>query len=55
MKKCFKYLFILVLFLCVQSCMNTKVVDVKSPCVSGKDGPCGHRVPVNTWLEQYRS
>ena len=55
MKKYFKYLFILILFLCVQSCINTKVVDVKSPCVSGQDGPCGPRIPVNTWLEQYRS
>ncbi len=50
MKKAIKYLIVLLLFLVVQSCMSTKVVDVKSPCVSGKDGPCGPRRPVNTWL-----
>lgn len=39
----------------LNSCVNTKVVDVKSPCVSGQDGPCGPRRPVNTWLMEYRS
>ena len=40
-------LFVLVL---IQSCARSKVVDVKSPCVSGKNGPCGVRKPINTWM-----
>jgi hypothetical protein len=43
------------MILAVQSCTSPKVVDVKSPCVSGKDGPCGPRRPVNTWLLEYNS
>ena len=50
--KLFLILFVLLL---IQSCVNTKVVDVKSPCVSGKNGPCGPRIPVNTWLDEYKS
>jgi hypothetical protein len=30
------------------SCQN-KVVDVKSPCVSSEDGPCGPKKPINDW------
>ena len=48
-----KLAIVFVLLFTVQSCVNTKVVDVKSPCVSGKDGPCGPRMPVNTWLNEY--
>lgn len=55
MFKACRLLFIFVLFLFIQSCTATKVVDVKSPCVSGKDGPCGPRRPVNTWLNDYIS
>lgn len=55
MKKKLKYLFLLMLFLFIQSCVNTKVIDVKSPCVSGREGPCGPRIPVNTWLLNYNS
>ena len=55
MRNCFKIFFVLVCLLFIQSCVNTKVIDVKSPCVSGKDGPCGPRIPVNTWLMEYRS
>ena len=40
-------MFVLVL---IQSCARSKVVDVKSPCVSGEDGPCSVRKPVNTWM-----
>jgi hypothetical protein len=25
------------------------VIDVKSPCVSTEDGPCGPKRPVNDW------
>jgi len=51
--KIFKYLLIFILFLVVQSCTGAKVVDVKSPCVSGKGGPCDNRKPVNAWLEKH--
>ena len=40
-------MFVLVL---IQSCARSKVVDVKSPCVSGEDGPCSIRKPINTWM-----
>ena len=53
--KSIKLLLIIFTLLFIQSCVNTKVIDVKSPCVSGKNGPCGPRIPVNTWLEEYRS
>ena len=45
--KCFMVLAIMVL---VQSCARSKVVDVKSPCVSGENGPCSVRTPINTWM-----
>lgn len=53
--KSIKLILIVFTLLFIQSCVNTKVIDVKSPCVSGKNGPCGPRIPVNTWLEEYRS
>ncbi len=31
------------------SCQRRQAYDLKSPCVSSKDGPCTRR-PVNTWL-----
>ena len=46
----FKYFLILLAFLMLQSCTANKVIEVKSPCVSGQDGLCGHRKAVNTWL-----
>lgn len=49
-----KILLFFLIFITLQSCVNTKVVDVKSPCVSGEDGPCGPRIPVNTWLQEYK-
>lgn len=49
MSKCFLILFI---FLVLQSCTSNKVIEVKSPCVSGEDGPCGKRKPINTWINQ---
>ena len=55
MFKTCKLLLIFLVFLFIQSCAATKVVDVKSPCVSGEDGPCGPRRPVNTWLNNYLS
>jgi hypothetical protein len=55
MKRLFKCVVVLLLLVFVQSCVNTKVVDVKSPCVSGSDGPCGPKIPINTWLPEYQS
>ena len=40
---------ILCLALVVCSCSGKKVVDIKSPCVSNEDGPCGPRKPINDW------
>lgn len=45
--KCFVILSVIFL---VQSCARSKVVDVKSPCVSGENGPCSVRKPINTWM-----
>lgn len=28
---------------------SRKLVDVKSPCVSTDDGPCGPKKPINDW------
>jgi len=39
---------ILIISLILSSC-STKVVDVKSPCVSASDGPCGPKKPINDW------
>lgn len=47
-----RYFLIAVMFLALQSCTANKVIEVKSPCVSGEDGPCGKRIPVNTWLNE---
>lgn len=47
-----KYFFVLFLFVMLQSCTANKVIEVKSPCVSGEDGPCGPRRPINTWLNE---
>jgi hypothetical protein len=45
-----KYFIILLLFLVFQSCSSNRVIEIKSPCVSADDGPCGPRIPINTWL-----
>jgi hypothetical protein len=41
-----KIILTVIFFIC--SCTG-KVVDVKSPCVSGDDGPCGPKKPINDW------
>lgn len=46
--KLLKYILFFTILFCVNSCSNP-VVDVKSPCVSNEDGPCGVRRPVNNW------
>ena len=45
-----KYVFFFLSFLLFQSCVANRVIEVKSPCVSTDDGPCGPRIPINTWL-----
>lgn len=45
MKKIFLFLTALIF---VASCSN-KVIDVKSPCVSNDDGPCGPKKSINDW------
>ena len=52
MKKTLKYILILFTILILQSCIRTKVVDVKSPCVSTEDGPCSIRTPINSWMSK---
>jgi hypothetical protein len=45
--------FIILLF-SVTACFGKKYVDIKSPCVSSEDGPCGTKIPVNDWwLKDY--
>jgi hypothetical protein len=43
-----KIISILAIFFFVASCAS-KVIDVKSPCVSKEDGPCGPKQPINDW------
>lgn len=50
-----KYFLFVVLFLVLQSCTANKVIEVKSPCVSTEDGPCGPRKPINTWLKETKT
>ncbi|MDR1425847.1 MAG: hypothetical protein LBI70_02540 [Rickettsiales bacterium] len=44
-----QYVGILSGILFLQSCAATKVIDVKSPCVSRTGGPCGPRRSINDW------
>jgi len=44
-----KKFFILSLLSLLLSCSGGKVLDIKSPCVSNDDGPCGPRKAVNDW------
>lgn len=49
-KNLFKCFIMLIVMCSIQSCVRSKVVDVKSPCVSGNGGPCDVRQPINTWM-----
>jgi hypothetical protein len=40
---------ILTLILCFAASCQHKVIDIKSPCVSTEDGPCGPKKPINDW------
>lgn len=44
----FKIFTILLVTVFASSCKN-RIVDVKSPCVSNEDGPCGEKKPINDW------
>jgi hypothetical protein len=44
-----KILFIVLFSLTLSSCVGGKVMDIKSPCVSTEDGPCGPKKPINDW------
>ncbi|MFT6259172.1 MAG: hypothetical protein ACJA0S_001159 [Rickettsiales bacterium] len=44
-----KILILTLLGLFVSSCVGGRVLDVKSPCVSTDDGPCGPKKSINDW------
>lgn len=44
-----KIIIALLLASTIVSCSSSKTIDVKSPCVSNEDGPCGPKKPVNDW------
>lgn len=43
-----KTISIIAILLFAFSCSG-KVIDVKSPCVSTEDGPCGKKRSINNW------
>lgn len=43
-----KLISVLAILFFVSSCAG-KVIDVKSPCVSKDDGPCGPKKSINDW------
>jgi hypothetical protein len=43
-----KVILVLALLSLATSCSG-KVIDVKSPCVSNDDGPCGPKKSINDW------
>ena len=45
----FQKIILLSIILNCSACVGSKVIDVKSPCVSNDDGPCGPRRSVNDW------
>ena len=48
------FLVLILLSFFLMSC-SSKVIDVKSPCVSIGDGPCGPKKPINDWwLKDYK-
>jgi hypothetical protein len=44
-----KKLALIFILAALSSCNGGKVLDIKSPCVSNNDGPCGPRKSVNDW------
>ena len=45
MKKIFLFT---IFFISLTSC-KSKVIDIKSPCVSLEEGPCGPKKSINDW------
>lgn len=43
-----KIVLLLSFVVALASC-SSKTVDIKSPCVSTDDGPCGPKKPINDW------
>lgn len=43
-----KFLLAVIITICLTSC-KSKVIDIKSPCVSTDSGPCGPKQPINDW------
>ncbi len=43
-----KKLILIISILFISSCSH-KMIEVKSPCVSTQDGPCGPKTPINSW------
>ncbi len=43
-----KIIFLLSFFVLISSCAS-KTLDIKSPCVSTEEGPCGVKKPINEW------
>lgn len=41
--------FILIISILLISSCSHKAIEVKSPCVSAQDGPCGPKTPINSW------
>jgi hypothetical protein len=44
-----KKIFLILLMVAVVHSCASKAIDVKSPCVSNDDGPCGSKRPINNW------
>jgi len=44
-----KIIFILMALTLFVSCSQRRTIDVKSPCVSNEDGPCGPKRLINDW------
>ncbi len=44
-----KKISLIFLILIISSCSSSNTIDIKSPCVSSKRGPCGPKIPVNDW------
>lgn len=44
-----KKLFLIISFVVLATSCSSSVIDVKSPCVSNDDGPCGPKRSINDW------
>lgn len=44
-----KKLLLIISLLTLMSSCKSKTVDIKSPCVSTDDGPCGPKKSINNW------